>query len=158
MQNRIETLRKKKMIIARRRRKILMTQGKFPFYTLEDTVYSHFLTDFLQMLNVSKIHPSEIIFTELQEPTEMYFVIKGTFNYGYEINKRRKFRLQGSDHSILGGYQCIFNYRHQYVIKSVTEIQGFMIKRMDISKLFDQYPLFAKQIQRKCLVQYIKNI
>lgn len=36
----------------------------------------------------------KIIINELDEVMEFYFVLKGNFNVGYEINKKRYYRIK----------------------------------------------------------------
>ena len=53
----------------------------------------------------------EIIINELDEVLEFYFNLKGCFNVGYEINKRRYYRIKFGRSNVIGAFNLHFDYR-----------------------------------------------
>ena len=65
----------------------------FPYYNWNDDNYKKFMIDTLSQLEMRNFEQSEIIIQELDEVQEAYFVTKGVYNIGYNINKQKKNRL-----------------------------------------------------------------
>ena len=50
-----------------------------------------------------------IIFEELDEINEMIFVLNGTIDIGFDINRLRKYVLRFDSNYVIGAYHCTFN-------------------------------------------------
>ena len=55
-------------------------------------MYSQFMTTIIQSLEVRFFNSGEVIYHELDECLEALFVIQGTYNIGYEVNKQQRYR------------------------------------------------------------------
>ena len=67
---------------------------KYPFYELNDGgLYSHFMLELLGSLETRVFKPKKILLNELEMADEFYFVQKGKWDVGYNINNIRKFRM-----------------------------------------------------------------
>lgn len=64
----------------------------FPYYTFEDEIYSSFMIKLLNSLEFRKYESYEIIAQEMDEALEILFVEHGTYDVGYEINKKVFYR------------------------------------------------------------------
>lgn len=65
----------------------------FPFMTFEnDDRYLKFMTQIMRKLESRFFMESDVIYKELDQCLEVYFVLEGKYNVGYEINKIRRFR------------------------------------------------------------------
>jgi len=60
------------------------------------------------MLETRFFHRREIICKELEQSLEMYFVQKGKFDIGYEINKIIMYRLQFGPRNVISGFNVTF--------------------------------------------------
>ena len=67
-------------------------------------MYSKFMTLIMENLEIRKYEKGEIIIKELDECLEVLFVLEGTYNIGYEINKKIKYRKQFGFSTIIGGF------------------------------------------------------
>ena len=65
----------------------------YPFWDWKDDQYEKFMLSILQALEVRNFDKKQYIFKELEECHEVYFIQKGYYNVGYEINKINKYRL-----------------------------------------------------------------
>ena len=83
----------------------------------------------LKSLEVRFFAPKTFIFKELDESSEMYFIQKGYYNVGYEINNVNKYKLQFGSRTQIGGFAMAFNQRHQFIYQSHSSIEGFAIRR-----------------------------
>ena len=66
---------------------------QYPFYDWDHWQYKHFMISLLRDLEPRYFDANQTIFRELEEATEFYFVQKGKYDIGYEVNKVRKYRL-----------------------------------------------------------------
>jgi len=48
------------------------------------------------------------IYQELDEVTEIYFICKGFYDIGFEINKREMYVLRQPESTVIGGFECSF--------------------------------------------------
>jgi len=67
--------------------------------------------ELIQNLEPRYFKPGHIIINELDEIMEFYCVQKGNFNVGYEINKKRYYRIKFGAGNLLGAFNLHFNYR-----------------------------------------------
>lgn len=59
----------------------------YPFYEWDDWHYQEFMMRILRTLEARFFRSKKLICKELEESLEMYFIQRGKFNVGYEINK-----------------------------------------------------------------------
>ena len=59
-----------------------------------DVNYQSFVVDLLRVLEPRIFNPKEIIYTELEDVLELYFIQSGLINIGYEINRKKVFRVR----------------------------------------------------------------
>ena len=54
---------------------------------------------------------NEMIHEELDEVNEFLFILKGNFDIGYEINKKKFYRIKFGPNNVLGAFNLHFNLR-----------------------------------------------
>ena len=69
------------------------------------------------------------IFKELEEISEVIFVLKGNVHVGFEVNRKTKFVVQFTDKAIIGAFNCTFNKKTSFVYKSKTDVSGYMVRK-----------------------------
>ena len=85
---------------------------RYPFYSYRDAEYSNFILALMQTLEPRFFKKQEIIFNELDEVGELYFVLEGNFDVGYEINNKKIYRLRfKGKKNIIGIFNVITNIR-----------------------------------------------
>ena len=70
-----------------------------------------------------------VLYEELEEIQEIFFVSKGTMDIGYELNKSRKFVVRYTDKTVVGAYNCSFNKRSMFIFRCKTECKGYFIRK-----------------------------
>jgi len=59
----------------------------------------------------------------------MFFITKGCYDVGYEINKKVRYRMQFGGRTIIGGFNVTFEQKHTYYYKTFGEVYGFGIRK-----------------------------
>ena len=67
---------------------------------------------FLEPISFEK---GEIIYGELDDCDQVFFVYYGKYNIGYEINKHTKMKLRFGSSTIIGGFEVSFDRRCVYI-------------------------------------------
>ena len=70
-----------------------------------------------------------ILFEELDEINEVIFVMNGTIDIGFEINKIRKYVLRYENNHVVGTYNGIFDERSMFIVMCKTECSGYFIRK-----------------------------
>ena len=68
---------------------------------------------------------------EMDEALEIYFVMKGAIGVGFQVNKMRNFTLKFKNHCVVGGYNCSFFRRSDYIWECLTLCEGYFIFKSD---------------------------
>ena len=87
-----------------RKQQELETGIPYPFYTLKDDNYAAFVTKILHHLELRRFSKCDIIHQELDQCMEIIFVQTGKYCYGYEVNKKKIYRIQFGPSTIIGGF------------------------------------------------------
>ena len=65
---------------------------KFPFYKYDDEMFSQFMKQFMNSMEIRIFKKHQMIANEMEESLEILFVEQGRYDVGYEINKKKFFR------------------------------------------------------------------
>ena len=128
--------------------------NRLPFYDWRDQSYQSFMIALLQKLEVRFFEPKYLIFYEMDDPCELYYIQEGCYDIGYEVNKRIKYRLKFGPRTVIGGFNVVFGVRHQFIIRSSTYLQGFSIRKKSWKSLVNQSPKFTKLMKIKLIQSY----
>jgi predicted DNA-binding protein (MmcQ/YjbR family) len=106
------------------------TQPKYKHarYTWEDTSFRNFMVSCLSNLEPQQWSRDEILFEELDEFSEIIFVLEDMYQMGYSINKKSYFRVKFKNIPI-GCYGITFNKKSHYTYKSLKHCEGFFIRK-----------------------------
>jgi hypothetical protein len=58
----------------------------------------------------------------------------------------------------IGGLECVFFKKSQYIYKSATRLEGFVIRRRNLQAHGEEYPEMTKDFKRNLLNDFIRNI
>ena len=72
---------------------------------------------------------------ELDDVSQVTFIEKGTYDYGFEINKKYIFCIRKPIGGIIGMYEVFFNRRCTFVVRADTDCIGYYIIKKDWIKL-----------------------
>ena len=82
--------------------------------------------------------------SEMAECLEIFFAMKGTISAGFEINKIRQIGIQwecdqDKGACVVGGYNCTFFQRSNYIWKCQTDVEGYFIYRCDWVSILEDH-------------------
>ena len=98
-----------------------------------------------------------IVFSELEEVTEVVFFINGSFDIGFEMNEKKCYALRyiNSGHNmknhgaIIGDYGCSFNKPSRFIYKTCSHCEGFYIRKKHWVLLMQQHSFISKNLFKK---------
>ena len=61
------------------------------------------------MLEPRQEEVGKVIFKSILEVDEMFFIMKGTIDVGYELDRAPKYCLRLKQRNVIGAYNCTFN-------------------------------------------------
>ena len=99
-----------------------------------------------------------MIVNEQDECLEVQFVIRGRYNIGYEINRKRKLRKQFGPSTLIGSFQMCFLKRYQFVIVAQTDMLCYVLRREQWLSLSQDFPDFFRIIKQKAFSFYISHV
>ena len=100
------------------------------YYTWLDQNYREFMTDVLRKLEPCQFSKGTIIYNELDEFMEVFFISPGSVAIGIEINKKREFILRYDNKVIVGAFGVTFGWRSRYIYKCVGgHAFGYFIRK-----------------------------
>lgn len=127
-------------------------------YTWDDQIYREFMISILCNLEPRREKRGAILFEELEEIAEIFFVSQGTIDIGYEINRQRKFVLRQTDKLVIGAYNCCFNTRSLFIFKCKSESSGYFIRKQNWINILNESPEIEDYIKMNIEKDYVNNI
>jgi hypothetical protein len=78
-----------------------------------------------------------IVYSELEEVTEVVMFMNGKFDLGFEINEKKVFVLRYTNSSrkmkqsgaVIGDYGCSFNKSSRFIYRCASFCDGFYIRK-----------------------------
>lgn len=107
------------------------------------------MTGILTHLEVRKFRAGQLVAQELDECLEVYFVIEGKYNVGYEVNKIRRYRRQFGPSTIIGGFQMCFKKRHLFTMVAQTDMKCYAIRKENWFKIMNDFPDLYRIVRQK---------
>jgi hypothetical protein len=85
-------------------------------YSWHDPEFNLFMNSIMQSLEPIKFEKNTIILNELDEVSEVTFIIGCQYHVGFSLNREMHFRLKMK--VAIGAYNLTFNKRSQYIFKT----------------------------------------
>ena len=93
---------------------------------MQSPVYQEFITDLVQNMEPRFEYANTIVYTELDEITEVIFFIDGQFDIGFEINGKQIFVLRYTNSTTksksygegIGEHGCTLNKTSRFIYKT----------------------------------------
>ena len=101
-----------------------------------------------------------ILYNELEEISEIFFVSKGSTDIGYQVNKKPKFVIRYTDKTMVGAYNVSFNKRSLFIYKCSTDCHGYFIRKQKWVSILSQdkdIETFINQNVEKWYINQIKR-
>lgn len=108
----------------------------------------------LQSLEPRREEKDTILINELDEVAEVIFFINGTYEIGFEINRRQHMVLRYKDCNVIGAYGVTFNKRTLFVYKTYTECKGFFIRKTKWIELIDNHKEISDHLKDAVRKEY----
>lgn len=83
-----------------------------------------------------------MIYSEQEEAEEMYFVIDGKYDVGYQLNNQKKYRLQFGDRTVIAGYAMANCKRINYNYRAHTTLNCLAVRRRSWNELSEEFTYF----------------
>ena len=116
------------------------------------------MIEIFKVLEVREYHAKEILIRELDTFEEIFFVMDGRYDIGYEINKVLKLRIQYGARTNIGGFNICFDQRANFTYKANTKIEGLAIKRQHWKRILNTNLHFKENIEMMLLQTYDMKI
>ena len=133
-----------------------MNRGKI-FYTWHDPAYREFMIGLIMLLEPRREDPNVVLINELDEHSEIIFIMKGIILLGFDINKIRHYFARFQDKYVLGAFGVTFNMRSTHIYLTRSVIEGFFLRRINWLKLLEVNKDITKTIKETILMNYIIN-
>ena len=127
-------------------------------FTWQDVEYQEFMIEIMTYLEPRKADRQEILFEELEDIEEVLFFSKGSVDMGYEINKKKIFKLRFKNANLIGAFYAMFNRKTMFLCKASSECQGFSIRKSILHQILKNHEDIAVPMKLKVLDDFHKNI
>ena len=87
-----------------------------------------------------------MIYKELDDCSEIYFVMSGKYDVGYEINKIRRYRIQFGDRTVIGGFNMANGQRMTFHFMAHVETIAYGIRLKHWRKFEKEYGFYANSL------------
>ena len=77
---------------------------------------------------------------------------------GFNVNNCEHLKLLFGRSSQIGAYNVLFMMRHEFIIKSLTELSCFSLRMRNIRDIFAENPQFERPLQLKVISNYARQI
>ena len=114
------------------------------YYSWDDEVFRDFMIELLHKLQPRFEREGEILFQELEEINEIFFVCTGQVDIGYNINRERKYVIRYSDRTMIGAYNCTFNKRAIFLYKCKSDCSGQFIRKEHWKDLMESFEVISR--------------
>ena len=85
--------------------------------------------EIMQALEPIQIEKNTTLFGELDEITEDYFFMSGTYEVGFSANLQDFFPMRYEHYSVVGAYAVTYLKRSMFIYKTVTFAHGYFVRR-----------------------------
>lgn len=113
---------------------------------------------FMNKLEIRMYKKNVIVAAEMDECMDVFFVEKGYYKCGYQINNVLFYKRRFGMFTVIGGFQACYERRFQFFFKTSTEVKGLAIRVSNFKQLLQQYPDFSNQLKQKFWQHYSQEI
>ena len=105
-----------------------------------------------------------IVFSELEEVTEVVLFVNGRFDIGFEMNEKKIFVLRYTNSgynmknvgAIIGDYGCSFNKSSRFIYKTVSYCDGFYIRKKHWAHVMEDHSFIAHNLKDKISLNHLR--
>lgn len=112
------------------------------------------MIDMLRALEPRREEAGVMLHMELDEVNEVNFILNGTFEIGFEINRIPNYVLRFKNCNVIGAYGVTFNRRSMFLYKTVTTCHGFFIRRIEWRGLMEEHASISQHLKDAVKKEY----
>jgi hypothetical protein len=116
------------------------------------------MLQFLQRLESRMCFANEEIYQELDDVREILFFHTGSVDLGYEINKKKIFKLRLKEPNVLGAFYVSFSRKAMFITKAYTQCEGFSIRTDNWVQILSDAPDVARAFKPKILMDFYREV
>lgn len=83
----------------------------------------------LRLLEPRFVKKEEVIYLAIEEVEEMYFIMDGTVDIGFECSRKAKFVLRLPKRNVIGAFNATFNKKTMFIYKASSEVNSYIIRK-----------------------------
>ena len=95
---------------------------------------------------------------ELEDCQEILLINEGYYKAGFQVNNVEHLKFTFGPSTRIGTYNILYQIRHEFIIKAVTWIYCYAIRREVLQDLLIQNPQFKAPMKRKEISVYARNL
>lgn len=99
------------------------------FYTWDNQIYRDMMMDILYKLEPRMEPANKILFMTIEEVEEMFFIVKGSIEIGFELSRVAKYVVRLNEGGAIGIYNITFNKKTMFQYRVKHEFHGFTIRK-----------------------------
>lgn len=101
-----------------------------------------------------------VLFNTLEEVNEIFFIEQGCVNIGFEINRGHRFVIRLSSGGVVGGYNCTFNRKTQFVYQVCQDMEAQTLKKHEWRSLLSDpdYAVLSRSLRANQEREYLTRI
>ena len=84
------------------------------FFTWEDQIYRDFMIEVLTMLEPRYESSMTQLFRTIEEVQEIFFIVKGSIEVGFEINREPKYVVRLGPGGVIGIFNITYNRKTMF--------------------------------------------
>lgn len=89
---------------------------------------------------------------------EIYFVMNGQYDVGYELNRIVRYRLQFGQRTVVGGFNMANNIRMQFYYRAHNGLNSYAIRKRDWNMLCQENEYFTQNLNYKFVMFFSNQI
>ena len=108
---------------------ILEVRKTQPYYDWDDQIYREFMMGVLRLLEPRQEEKETIIYLSIEDVDEMFFIMNGTVDIGFEVSRDTKYVLRLPKRNVIGAFNCTFNKKTLFKYKVSKRIEAYTIRK-----------------------------
>lgn len=137
-----------------------LSSKQLQFYSWDDQIYRQMMIDILSKLEPRKEPAFSVIFQTIEEVQEIFFIMKGSIEIGFEVSRKPKYVLRLTRGGVIGIFNVTFNRKTMFSYRVRHEFEGYTIRKDNWKQIInnEEYELITNQMRRTIKEQFNNQI
>lgn len=135
-------------------------RGPSQTYSWDDQVYRDFMIGVLSHLEPRFDKRGVFIYKALQETEQLFFIMDGAIDIGFELNNKIKYCLRLQNGNVVGAFNCTFNKKTLYTYRVQKDVTSFVVRKSDWRNLMKnpEFEAMTYKMKQNIEKNYFQNI